>query len=377
MGDLNRPNWPNIQGPDHLPTLEEDGKIPDGLAEKFGGYIQNADGFAQVFPEHKFLIVETFRQLGYKCGMTGDGVNDAPALKKADVGIAVAGATDAAKAAADIVLTFEGLSTIVLGLEVSRSIFARMKSFLTYRCAATLQLLTFFFIAVLSFNPSTYVSSYTPDPQDWQPFFSLPVIFLIIITVINDGTLISIGYDYAVPSKYPERWVLPALFIVAISLGAIACLSSLILLYFCLTSWDPNGLFQRMGIGGLLYGEIVNTIFLKVAVTDILTLYSSRTSYQFFFQRRPHLVLLICTLTALCITTTLSMAWPCSVLEIVPVCGLGYNKGLMGLWVWIYCIVIFIIQDALKVGVWWVLIHFNLFNINHQVQQKEKYVNLP
>jgi len=209
--------------------------------KNYGEHIKNADGFAQVFPEHKFLIVETFRQLGYKCGMTGDGVNDAPALKRADVGIAVAGATDAAKAAADIVLTQEGLSTIVLGMEVSRCIFARMKSFLTYRIAATLQLLTFFFIAVFAFPPNKYVIlNVTLNPEEWPEFFSLPVIFLMIITVINDGTLISIGYDYAVPSKYPERWVLPVLFIISISLGAIACLSSLILLYFCLTSFEKK-----------------------------------------------------------------------------------------------------------------------------------------
>lgn len=303
--------------------------------------------------------------------MTGDGVNDAPALKKADVGIAVAGATDAARAAADIVLTEEGLSTIVLGMEIARSIFARMKSFLTYRIAATLQLLTFFFIAVFAFNPEDYAkSSNPPDFEDWPSFFSLPVIFLMIITLINDGTLISIGYDHAVPSKYPERWVLPTLFIVSMALGAIACASSLILLYLCLTSWEPNGLFQDWGIGGLNYGQIVNVIFLKVAVSDILTLFSARTAHQFFFQRKPHPVLLICALVALSLSTTLALAWPKGKLDGVHVHGLGYDHQKIALWVWIYCFVVFVIQDAVKVLVWKIIIKYNFFNVNNEVKVK-------
>jgi H+-transporting ATPase len=354
-----------------LPVLNSEGKPPKDLVKNYGTYVKNADGFAQVYPEHKFLVVETFRQLGYKCGMTGDGVNDAPALKRADVGIAVAGATDAARAAADIVLTQEGLSTIILGLEISRQIFARMKSFLTYRIAATLQLLTFFFIAVFAFNPQKYANdSQPPDISDWPGFFSLPVIFLMIITLINDGTLISIGYDHAVPSKYPERWVLPIIFMVAISLGAIACLSSLLLLHFALTSWEDSGVFHGLGIGGLKYGQIVNVIFLKVAVSDILTLFSSRTAHQFFFQRKPHPVLFICATMALCLTTTLSLVWPCGSLDNVPVCGLGYHEDRqkIALWVWLYCIVVFFIQDCVKVGAWRTLMHFNLFNVNNVVK---------
>jgi H+-transporting ATPase len=293
-------------------------------------------------------------------------------LKRADVGIAVAGATDAARAAADIVLTQEGLSTIVLGMEVSRCIFARMKSFLTYRIAATLQLLTFFFIAVLSFNPQDYASAtHPPDADEWPSFFSLPVIFLMIITLINDGTLISIGYDHAVPSKYPERWILPVLFMASISLGAIACLSSLLLLYFCLNSWDASSLFQSWGIGGLNYGQIVNVIFLKVAVSDILTLFSARTAHQFFFQRKPHPVLLSCAIIALCLSTTLALSWPDSILDGVHVYGLGYDHQKVALWIWIYCFIVFLIQDVVKVGAWRLIIHFNLFNVNNRVQTSD------
>jgi H+-transporting ATPase len=277
-------------------------------------------------------------------------------------------------AAADIVLTQEGLSTIVLGMEVARCIFARMKSFLTYRIAATLQLLTFFFIAVFAFDPHKYVREAHVPPEDaeqWPEFFSLPVIYLMIITLINDGTLISIGYDHAVPSKYPERWVLPILFIVSIALGAVACFSSLILLHFGLDSWNESSLFQTWGIGSLHYGQIVNMIFLKVAVSDILTLFSARTADKFFFQRKPHPVLLICAIIALCLSTTLACAWPEGTLDHVPVFGLGYKGEKIALWVWIYCVIVFFIQDLIKVGVWKVIIHYNFFNVNNEVKAKK------
>jgi len=370
MGNMKRPDWPLIQGPDHLPILDSEGKPPPGLVKNFGAYIKNADGFAQVFPEHKFLIVETFRQLGYKCGMTGDGVNDAPALKRADVGIAVAGATDAARAAADIVLTEEGLSTIIVGIEVARTIFARMKSFLTYRIAATLQLLTFFFVAVFMFQPNEYPSG--ASDYAWPSYFSLPVIYLMIITLINDGTLISVGYDRAVPSKYPERWVLPVLFIISIALAAVACLSSLALLYCCLHSWDNNPIFNYLGIGGLRYGQIVNSMFLKVAISDILTLFSARTSRKFFFQSIPHPVLFICALIALSISTTLALFWPVMDIDNVRVEGLFYDHSPIAGYIWAYCFIVFVIQDLVKVIIWKLVIRFNLFNVNNKPKQKKK-----
>ena len=100
--------------------------------------IEKADGFAQVFPEHKFHIVADLQKRGHIVGMTGDGVNDAPALKKADCGIAVSGATDAARAAAAIVLTTPGLSVIIDAIKESRKIFQRMNSYAMYRIAETL-----------------------------------------------------------------------------------------------------------------------------------------------------------------------------------------------------------------------------------------------
>merc|ERR1719248_428595 len=174
-----------IQTADGLPLLDKQTKAkPENLARDYGDKFLAADGFAQTYPEHKYLIVEGLRELGYRVGMTGDGVNDSPALKRADVGIAVFGATDAAKAAADIVLTEAGLSTIVEGILISRRIWCRVRSFLTYRIAATLQLLTFFFIAVFLFRPNDYMpKDWQHDPEfmdttEWPPFFHMPVLML-------------------------------------------------------------------------------------------------------------------------------------------------------------------------------------------------------
>merc|ERR1712178_363417 len=189
---------------DHLLIAMETARVLD-----MGDCIQGADGLPLTYPEHKYLIVEGLREIGYRVGMTGDGVNDSPALKRADVGIAVFGATDAAKAAADIVLTEPGLSTIVDGILISRRIWCRVRSFLTYRIAATLQLLCFFFIAVFAYRPNEYMpTNWEKDPefmdtQEWPPFFHMPVLMLMLITLLNDGTLITIGYDYAVPPTTP------------------------------------------------------------------------------------------------------------------------------------------------------------------------------
>lgn len=144
-------------------------------SEKFN----NADGFAEVTPEHKFRIVEALQRQGQLVGMTGDGVNDAPALKKANVGIAVHGCTDAARSAADIVLLAPGLSTIVDGLLTSRAIFQRMRSYALYRITSTVHFLMFFFVVILAF--------------DW----TLPAKLLVLICILNDLASLVIAVDNA------------------------------------------------------------------------------------------------------------------------------------------------------------------------------------
>jgi len=304
-----------------------------------------------VFPEHKYLIVECLRELGYKTGMTGDGVNDAPALKRADVGVAVSGATDAARAAADIILTQPGLSTIVTGIITSRCIFCRIRSFLTYRIAATLQLLIFFFIAVFSFKPIEYyhpdqhIGQGGADDEAWPRFFHMPVLLLMLITLLNDGTLISIGYDNAIPRRTPERWNLKVLFAVGAVLAGVACLASLLLLYWLLSSWHRASVFQTWGIGGLSYGQVTTAIYLQVSITDFLTLFSARSGPDWMWTVPPSPILICAAGVSMTVTTILANVWPKSSPDGIRTLGLAMHKPYaLSVYIWIYCIVCWIIQ---------------------------------
>ena len=349
-----------------LPCLDPHTKQkPAQLSRNYGDMILAADGFAQVFPEHKYLIVECLREMGFKTGMTGDGVNDAPALKRADVGVAVHGSTDAARAAADIVLTQPGLSTIVHGIFIARCIFVRIRNFITYRIAATLQLLLFFFIAIFTFRPSDY----EPEDQDdhnWPDFFHMPVIMLMLITLLNDGTLIAIGYDNVEPPETPAVWNLPVLFTIGTILAAIACASSLLLLYFSLDSWQDNSLYQYLGLGGISYGQITTSIFLKVAVSDFLTLFSARAGEHWFWESRPAPILLTAAALALTTSTILACAWPHSRPDGIPTLGLERKAPyLLPFYIWIYCILWWFVQDIAKVYTFRILKRYNIFGYNN------------
>merc|ERR1711970_856815 len=300
-----------------LPLLDpETKKKPANLARDYGDKFLAADGYAQTFPEHKYLIVEGLRELEYRVGMCGDGVNDSPALKRADVGIAVFGATDAAKAAADIVLTEPGLSTIVEGILISRRIWCRVRSFRTYRIAATLQLLCFFFIAVFAYRPNEYMpknwekDAEFMDTQEWPPFFHMPVLMLMLITLLNDGTLITIGYDLAVAPKTPPIWNMPFLFSMAFVQSFVAMISSVNLLYILLHSWDEGSMMRQLGLGGISYGKITSSIYLKVSVSDFLTLFSARAGGDWFFMVKPAPILLCGAMIALSCSTCFAMFWP-------------------------------------------------------------------
>ncbi|MGH8283817.1 MAG: plasma-membrane proton-efflux P-type ATPase [Gammaproteobacteria bacterium] len=166
--------------------------------------IEDADGFAQVFPEHKFHIVDVLQKCGHIVGMTGDGVNDAPALKKADCGIAVSGATDAARAAADIVLTTPGLSVIIDAIKESRKIFQRMNSYAIYRIAETLRVLLFMTAAILIFN-----------------FYPLTAVMIVMLALLNDGAILSIAYDNVHFKSAPEAWNMRVVLGIASVLGVL------------------------------------------------------------------------------------------------------------------------------------------------------------
>lgn len=150
--------------------------------------------FAGVFPEHKFEIVKRIQALGHLCAMTGDGANDAPALSRANVGIAVEGATDAARGAADIVLTEPGLSTIVHAIRGSRIIFQRMRNYAVYACAVTIRIVVCFALMVFI----------------WK--FEFPPFMVLVIAVLNDGTIMTLSLDRVLPSMTPDSWDLAEVF---------------------------------------------------------------------------------------------------------------------------------------------------------------------
>lgn len=255
------------------------------------------------------------------------------------------------------------MSTIIDGILISRCIFVRIRNFITYRISATLQLLFFFFIAVFAFKPQDYQPVPNLDSEPWPAFFHLPVIMLMLITLLNDGTLIAIGYDNVTPQQTPEMWNLRVLFFLGVVLGGIACLSSLILLYILLQSWVPGSMFS--GLGGLSYGQITTAIYLKVSISDFLTLFSARTGADWFWTSAPAPILLYASIFALTTSTFVALGWPSSVIDGVYAIGLARREPkTLFLIIWAYCIVWWFIQDACKVFAFVVLKRYNLFGIN-------------
>mmetsp|Transcript_25348 Transcript_25348/g.42480 ORF Transcript_25348/g.42480 Transcript_25348/m.42480 type:complete len:914 (+) Transcript_25348:267-3008(+) len=336
----------NVLGAENLPVKTPKELESKTLGQEFGPMILAADGFAQVFPEHKYLIVEALRQGDRIVGMTGDGVNDAPALKRADVGIAVCGATDAARASADIVLTEPGLSTIAAAVVISRKIFTRMKNFVIYRVACTIQLLIFFFVATIVFDPQSYdLSSFFDDTDDeWPSYFTIPTIAMVSIAILNDGTLIAVAYDNVEAGRYPEKWDLKNLYFVATVIGGVAMVSSMLLLDILLDSNNENGPWQYFGYYRLDYGEIMGMIYLKIALSDYLTLFNARTK-GFAWKNMPSPFLLVAACFAMSISTMLAMIWP-EADEDEDMEAIGLDKVIF---VWIYTLGWSLVQDLAKV----------------------------
>jgi H+-transporting ATPase len=365
----------NIETAGGLPQFPASGDpkdIPDTLGDEYGDMIASMDGFAQVHPEHKYLIVETLRQRGFTCGMTGDGVNDAPALKRADVGIAVEGSTDAARAASDMVLTEPGLSVIVDAMLIARGVFQRMLSFLTYRVSATLQLVFFFFISVFALPPKAY-GAVDPSHPEQAEFFHLPVLMFMLITLLNDGTLMAIGYDRVVPQPRPQKWNLPALFFIAAVLAGVACVSSLLLLWMTLDSIQTyeHSWFYKMGLPPADYPHIITTIYLKVSISDFLTLFAARTQTKPFFAYGPSKILFFGAVGSLALSTCVAAFWPSSSPDGVHTVGLAQlsegqpdmpSQRMMPLFVWLYCLVWWFVQDWIKCACYVWMDRFDVFS---------------
>ena len=228
----------------------------DSATEEFADRIEQADGFAQVFPEHKFRIVKALQSRGHLVGMTGDGVNDAPALKQADAGIAVSGATDAARAAASLVLTAPGLSVIVNAVERARQIFERMNSYAIYRIVETIRIMIFVVLAMVTFN-----------------FYPITALMIILLAFFNDLPMMTISIDNTWLDPSPVRWNMPRVLTVATVLGLVGVVETFGLLIIARE-------VLHMGIP-----QIQSLIFLKLVVAGHMTLFVVRSRRHFF--RRP------------------------------------------------------------------------------------------
>ncbi len=273
-----------------------------------GEEIENADGFAQVFPEHKFRIVELLQARGHIVGMTGDGVNDSPALKKADAGIAVSGATDAARAAADIVLLMPGLSVIIDAIKESRRIFQRMNSYAIYRIAETIRVLLLMTLSILVFN-----------------FYPVTAVMIVLLALLNDGAILSIAYDRVREGKRPEAWNMRHVLGLASVLGILGVCASFGLFYL------GERVFE------LDRDRIQTLIYLKLSVAGHLTIFVTRTSGP-FWSIRPATVLMAAVGGTQLLATLIAVYG----LFMTPI-GWGW-----ALFVWGYALAWFLVNDRAK-----------------------------
>ena len=239
--------------------------------------IEDADGFAQVFPEHKFHIVDVLQKRGHIVGMTGDGVNDAPALKKADCGIAVSGATDAARAAASIVLTTPGLSVIIDAIREGRRIFQRMNSYAIYRIAETLRVLLFITLAILIFN-----------------FYPLTAVMIVMLALLNDGAILSIPYDNVRYRNRPETWDMRQVLSIATVLGVIGPIAAFGLFYL------GDRVFH------LGHPQLQTLMYLMLSVAGHLTIFLTRTRGP-FWSIRPARILVLAVLGTQLLATLIAV----------------------------------------------------------------------
>ncbi len=295
-------------------TIDELKKVHPSEAERM---IEEADGFAQVFPEHKYMIVDALQKHGHIVAMTGDGVNDAPALKKADVGIAVANATDAARAAADIVMLAPGISVIKDALVEARKIFRRMYSYVVYRITETIRVLFFITLSIIAFN-----------------FYPVTAIQIVLLALLNDLPILTIAYDNVKIGNKPERWNIPLILSLSSVLGIVGVIESFLLLWIGIYYFNMNPVTQL--------AMIQTFIFLKLAVAGHLTIFVTRT-HKPFYAIMPGKWLLI-TAVATKLVATIVAIYGFGLITPIPAWLAGF--------VWIYCIIWFLIEDATKLVIY-------------------------
>ena len=285
--------------------------------------IEKADGFAQVFPEHKYHIIDVLQKRGHIVGMTGDGVNDAPALKKADCGIAVSGATDAARAAASIVLVAPGLAVIIDAIKESRKIFQRMNSYAIYRIAETLRVLLLMTLSILIFR-----------------FYPVTAVMIVMIALLNDGAILSIAYDNVRYRNQPEAWNMRMVLGISTVLGVIGVVAAFGLFYLA----EENLL---KGFLPQLDRAVIQTlIYLKLSVAGHLTIFLTRTRGP-FWSIRPARILWGAVLGTQIVATMIAVFGV--LMEPLP--------WKWALFVWAYALAWFLVNDRVKLLAYWVLDH--------------------
>jgi H+-transporting ATPase len=291
--------------------------LPDGYVKRHESeiieVIENTNGFAQVFPEDKYIIVDKLQKAGYIVGMTGDGVNDSPALKKADAGIAVSGATDAARAAADLVLMAPGLSVIVDAIKEARITFERMNSYSIYRIAETIRVILFMTASIVIFN-----------------FYPVTAIMIIIIAFLNDIPILAIAFDNTKADKIPVRWNMPEVLTISTVLGILGVIASFGIFYIAEE-------YMRLSVS-----VVQSFIFLKLAVAGHLTIFVTRTEDHFW--RKPYpapLLFWAALLTKFAATLFAVYGW-----FIAPI---GWKYALL---VWVYALAWFVLNDFVKIRVY-------------------------
>jgi H+-transporting ATPase len=284
------------------------GDLTEQVSAAAAESIEKADGFAQVFPEHKYHIIEVLQKRGHIVGMTGDGVNDAPALKKADCGIAVSGATDAARAAAAIVLMTPGLSVIIDAIKESRKIFQRMNSYAIYRIAETLRVLLFMTLAILIFN-----------------FYPVTAVMIVMLALLNDGAILSIAYDNVHYRDQPEAWNMRVVLGISTVLGVTGTVAAFGLFYL------------GLGVFHLDHAHVQTLMYLKLSIAGHLTIFLTRTRGP-FWSIRPARILWIAVLGTQAIATLIGVYG----LFMAP---LGWKYA--GI-VWGYALAWFVVNDRVK-----------------------------
>jgi len=288
------------------------GQIPLDAAEK----IDKADGFAQVFPEHKYAIVKILQENGHIVGMTGDGVNDAPALKQADVGIAVSGATEAARAAAALILTGPGLSVIIEGIAEARRIFERMTSYVLYRIAMTIAIMVFVVLASIYYH-----------------FFPLTAIMLIALALLDDVPIMTIAFDNASVPPQPVKWELDRVLVLSSVLGLLGVIQSFGLLYLGDT------------VHHLDHPHLQTMMFLQLVAGGHLLLFVTRSRGAFFKPPFPNAKLFLAI-----IATQIAAVLMCSQGWLVP----SLPWAIIG-FVWAYNLAWMLVQDVVKLGIYGIL----------------------